>query len=212
MNIILEERLQKIGLSITQSKIYLLLLRKGKAQLHEVMKELAMSRSTTCWNLERLRERQLIIIEKMPKRRAFFVRAPNHGLRLYMEQKEDALLEEKKMLMQAIDGFQHQYESLGDKPGVKFFQGKEMLAATHSEVWNMDFQEAYEFCNLDESYKLAPRKKGDHRTQFRKLKKKWNCIYTCSKGPILPHRDGRYGKNYYLPQEEFPFKGELAIF
>jgi hypothetical protein len=113
--------------------------------------------------------------------------------------------------MQAIDGFQHQYDSLGKKPAVRFIQGKEVLKALQREVLHSTFDCLYELTNLDLSYKVAPRKKGDHRSQFRKLKRKSKSIYSCRKGPILPYRE-RGITSYYIPSYKFDFEADIVVY
>jgi sugar-specific transcriptional regulator TrmB len=210
INSVLEDKLLGMGLSAIQAKIYLTLLNMGHGQLMPIARKVGIIHTTVRVNLGQLEKKMLVFGDYVGKHKVYSVQSPNHGIRMYLQHLRDNLTDIEKSALEVIDGFQMQYNNLDDKPEVRFIQGKEVLPTLQQEVLHSSFDVLYELTNLDSSYKLVPRKRGDHRSQFRRLKRRSKSIYSCIKGAILPFKDKGL-LTYFIPSDKFDFDADIVI-
>lgn len=86
------ELLQQLGLTVTESQAYLMLLKSGSSTAGEVAKKLKIQRSTVYYILENLQHRGLVVFALKGKRRLFQAASPQvleqHAQEIYQKIKE----------------------------------------------------------------------------------------------------------------------------
>lgn len=209
---ILEEKLEEIGLGENEVKVYLALINLGKGYLYEIANKAGCNNVTTLNNLRSLEEKQLLHISESEIQKRYFMKDPRQGVREYLRQKQTVLDVQKLDFDEIVDCLEIMHHSVWEKPQVKFIHGDECPQAIRAEVESTKFEELYEFTNLDEAYMRIPPKRGDYRQQNRERPYKSVSIYTSSNGAILKKKTTKYKKRYYIPKSLFDFPGEIATF
>jgi len=114
---ILNEILEKFGLSEKESAVYLAILQLGQSSILEIAKKSELKRTTVYRLIDELIKRGLIT--KVPKAKK----------NLFVAENPDTLLEnlaqKEKMIKESLPLFQAIYNASETKPKVKFFEGKE---------------------------------------------------------------------------------------
>lgn len=118
--------LTSIGLTETQAKTYSYLLAKGPHTPPQLAAALQESRTNTYNVLERLVELSLVKRYEEKKKYMFQAEPPTALEKLVVEQRKQALQTESK-LHASMPALLEQYFHGNEKPGVKFYQGKEQL-------------------------------------------------------------------------------------
>lgn len=128
----LAQRLEAIGLSEKEAKVYLATLELGDAPVHEISKKANVNRATTYVILEGLLQKAIVSKYEKEKKTHFIAENPI-SLRSVIREKEE-LLRHKEHLLQTISPeLQSIYNLLPHKPVVRFFEGKEGLKAMQQD-------------------------------------------------------------------------------
>lgn len=208
---ILLQKLVEAGLHEKEAKVYFSLLLIGKGTLMDITRKACLPHASTYYSLKNLVSKKLIIKQQENKQKYYYISSPNHAFRNFEQHLEEELRKKKTALTEAIDGFNMVYYSLTDKPEVKFFQGPEAIKMSRAETFVTEFNQMYEFVNLDKSFQYAPPKKGDHRSKFRNAKLRSKSIYLTENGPNLPFKEKNV-LSYYLPKGKYNFEAEIYTF
>ncbi len=210
----LEGKLQRAGLSPNEAKIYSILLDLGKSTLARIARSAGLSHVTVLFILRRLLGKDLVYKVVEGKQKYYFIRAPKHGLRRYLQLLREEMDAKEKAVMDAIEGAEIKFASLEGKPEVKFFEGEESTRGVQLEIENTVFDELYEFTHLDSAFRaVSKHRRDEHKKTIRLSKKKYHSytIYTTSEGQKYPRKwKRRY--TYYIPHNLFNFHGEISVF
>ena len=115
----IEKKLEQIGLSDKESKMYLSALSLGKAQMSDLSKKSQMNRSTSYSVVNSLRDKGLLTIIIQKKRR-FYVPADPEKLADILYRKNE-LLDEVLPILKGLSALPTQ------KPQISFFEGEDGL-------------------------------------------------------------------------------------
>ncbi|MFA6304145.1 MAG: helix-turn-helix domain-containing protein [Patescibacteria group bacterium] len=114
--------LKQLGLSDKEILVYLALLSSGPASVRSLAKVSGINRGTTYDILKSLKDSGLVsYYHKATKQ--FFVAEDPSALNKALEQRMDKLQEVKKNLSQVIPELKSLFDSSGDKPVVKYYEG-----------------------------------------------------------------------------------------
>lgn len=139
-----------LGLSSTETKVYLAGLTLGPTSVQEIAKKAKLSRTATYEAVSQLQERGLISTFERGKKRFFSAEEPERALAYFkqhvkrMEDKLetfDRLIAELKML------------AGGERPTVRFYEGDEALYALFNDMASVGPREFLEVSNITEVYK-----------------------------------------------------------
>ena len=139
-----------LGLSATETKVYLAGLKLGPTSVQEIAKKAKLSRTATYDAVSQLQERGLISTFERGKKRFFSAEDPEQALAYFrqhikhMEEKLDTfdrLMDELKMI------------AGGERPTVRFYEGDEALHALFNDMASVGPKEFLEVSNVDEVYK-----------------------------------------------------------
>ena len=112
----------QLGLSSNEAQIYEYLLKHGKSQAGEIIKNTPLKRGLVYNILADLSQKGLISEEKKAKIANF---SPNHPekLREYLNLQENKLIKAKNSLDAHISSITSQFNLISGKPGVRYFEG-----------------------------------------------------------------------------------------
>lgn len=207
----LEGPLHEAGLHPKEAKVYLSLLALGKSTMSDISRQALLSHVTTLFHLRRLEEKKLITRKLEGKQKYYYIHNPKHGFHFYIQQLRDEVYKKESVLQDALDQYELRYNSLDNKPEVRFIQGDEAIKACQDESVNTKFEQMYEFVNLEEANKTSPPKRGDYRAKFRRARLRSKVIYVSEKGLCLePRKNNIFW--YNIPKEKFDFHGEMHTY
>lgn len=118
------EQLQNIGLPEKETKTYLALLEEGAATADQISKRTDLNRSTVYVQIEHLMDKGLVSTFKKGKKTFFAAESPNNIERLLDKQAKEVELH-KAQITSFMPDLMKIYSSLGERPIVRMFEGKE---------------------------------------------------------------------------------------
>lgn len=208
----LEASLQQLGLSDKEAKTYLASLELGSTAVQEIAKKSGLKRPTVYFTIEQLIEKGLMSSFEKGKKRFFAAESPERLASLIAFQKKKAQTLEEN-LQRVMPELNNIFDLIGEKPKVRFFEGKEGIRAIQEDILKSKFQSIKEFVPLDEAYKVFPPKLGDHRHKLAKKLRNipWRMICSTKKGALRPPLTSFFERKFVSP-DNFPFSAELVIY
>ncbi len=194
-----------LGLTPTESKIYLASLSLGPDSVQEIAKRAKLSRTACYAAVEALQRRGLMSAFERGKKKFFAAEEPENALAQFrgyvkqMEQQIDVLqraLPEVKMM------------AGGERPSVRFYEGAEALQALFSDVSRSGSKFMYEVSNYDDIYEsLDPAALKEARQLLDPRKTQMRILYAGE--PRSPRPEVAYGR---LPDDAGEFHGDIWIY
>jgi sugar-specific transcriptional regulator TrmB len=209
---ILSKDLVKIGLTSKEARIYLAALELGYASVMEIAKKAEVNRPTAYVILESLIKKGLISTFEKGKKRYFTAEAPDKLLELLRKEKI-GLRQREEELKKLVPELKVLYDLAGEKPRVRFFEGKEGLRSIREDMLKSKIGKLDEIIPLDDVYKVLPPSPTDHRAEMaRKLKNvPARVVYTSGQGRILKPKE-KLKERHFVPKDKFPFSSEINIY
>jgi sugar-specific transcriptional regulator TrmB len=127
------QELMNLGLKDKEACVYLSSLELGPSPAQNIAKKAGVVRATTYVILEELMQMGLVTKYKEGKKTMFSAEAPSQLLRL-LEKEEEVIEQRQKELKDILPELQMLAKALGDKPSVRYFEGKEGLAAIRRDM------------------------------------------------------------------------------
>src|SRR3989338_1855890 len=167
----MKKELQQLGLSDKEAKTYLASLESGSVSVQEISKKAGLKRPTTYFAIGQLIKKGLMSSFEKGKKRYFSAESPERLVSLisFQRRKAQAIEEDLKMVLPELNNI---FNLTGERPAVRFFEGKEGLRAIQDDILRSEFKSLEEFVPLDEAYKVFPPKPADHRQRLLKKTKK----------------------------------------
>lgn len=209
---ILPKDLTNLGLKSKEAKIYLSALELGYASVLEIAKKAEINRPTAYVVLESLMKKGLISTFEKGKKRYFTAESPEKFKDL-LQNEQIRLKQKEEEIKKVIPELNIMYNLGGEKPKVRFFEGKEGLRSIRDDIIKARVERLDQIVPLDEVYRVLPPSPTDHRKEMaRKLKNiPERIIYTSKKGNFLPKKEGTKDRRY-VPIDKFPFSAEINIY
>lgn len=126
------KELQEFGLSENEARVYLASLEIGKATADEISKHSKVKRPTTYVQIESLMKKGLMSSVEEGKKTFFTPESPDYLRRLF-EKNHEELARRGKELDQALPELAHMFEAAGNRPRVRFFEGREGIRTMREE-------------------------------------------------------------------------------
>lgn len=133
MNIPLIEKLEEFGLTEKEAKVYLGSLELGEATADQLSKHTGVNRSTTYVQIQELMKMGLMSTHDKGKKTFFSAESPDNLQRLFERKKQEIDLQ-AKALEAFVPELMRLHDSAGERPVVRFFEGKEGLTTMRNEV------------------------------------------------------------------------------
>lgn len=130
-----EQFLEEIGLSEKEAKIYLSLLQVDKDTIQDLAKKTKINRTTVYPVLESLQKKGLVS-EVQEGKKVSYVAAPPERLETYVERQRVVFEEKTKRLKDVIPQIKSIQRESGERPVVKYFEGREGAISAYEEFYD----------------------------------------------------------------------------
>ena len=205
-------QLINLGFSDNEAKVYMVMLELGPATVLEISARAGVNRPTTYVQIESLKKMGLVSTQIKGKKQLFIAESPEQ-LEFVIEQEKKTVEQKKEELAKILQELASLFNSSGDKPQVRFFEGKEGLLRMQDELLKSKAEEVVSFSSADGILKIFPRHPKTHSPRRVQKGIRSRLIYTNTGGPILKSHDQEMLREAkYISPDKFPFKSDLAIY
>lgn len=144
----LEKYLQEIGLNEKEAAIYLALLQVDAASVIDVAKKTGINRSTVYVVLEGLMKKGLVTETQIGKKVHYQAESPER-LETFVEGQRMVFEERSKRLPDIIPQIKSIQRASGERPVVKYFEGREAAVGSHLLFFNAEDKEGVGYFLFD---------------------------------------------------------------
>jgi len=204
--------LEKLGLSEKEAKVYLASLELGAETVQNIARKAQVNRATTYVILESLAKKGLATTFDKGKKTFFTAESPEQLDLLLRKVEEDAALKRNE-LEKSLPELKAIFNIAGNKPRVKFYEGKENIMLMQNEFLKHAKANSniYSFTPLDEFTNSLPKYPEKQANDRNKRKITNYVIYTREKGPIEKATNKQELRiTRYIPKNKFPFKSSIS--
>lgn len=208
----LEKYLQDIGLNDKEATVYLSLLSVEHASVLDLAKKTKIKRPTVYVVLESLSKKGLVSETTIGKKTHYQAEPPER-LETFVEKRKIALEESQRTLKDVIPQIKSVQRESGEKPIVKYFEGKEGIISSAEETFrneNGGDEPVYLVYSKDLLNELFPESERQKFRQIRLDKKvKSKVIYTYEKGEIP---SDEMGERIKIDGSKYPISCDIGIY
>ncbi len=197
--------LNDLGLSPTETRVYLASMKLGPTSVQDIAKVAKLSRTATYDVIASLQERGLMSTFERGKKNYFSAEDPERAVAYFKNRVVD--------LGEKIETFTRSLSEIkmlsgGERPAVRFFEGREALHALFADLVSVQPKELLELSNIDAAYSdLDPKVLLEARKALDETRVKIKMLH---KGEL---RNPRPGAEYCRLLPEFgDFNGEIWIY
>lgn len=206
----LEKYLQDIGLSEKEAIVYISLLSMENSSVLDLSKKTKLNRSTTYVVLESLAKKGLVT-ETTVGKKTHYQAEPPERLETYVEQRKIMLDEQAKKLKDVIPQIKSVQREGGEKPIVKYFEGRDGLVSLHEEFFLGQNENAISYLIyskdlVDEIFSKQERDRYRGMRLGKNIKSK--VMYTYKNGEVPTSEDGERVK---VDAEKYPILCDISI-
>lgn len=207
-----EKYLQQIGLSEKEAEVYVALLQFDNASVTDLAKKTKVNRTTIYPVLESLAQKGLVGEIQIDKKTHYQAEPPER-LETFIERQKVVLDENSKRLKDVIPQLKSIQRESGERPVVKYFEGKEGIISSIEEMYDPDIKrnekEIYLIYPKDLLNEIfAPEEKNKYRSVRLKNKVKSKVLYTFKDGVIPSNEDGERIK---IDEKKYPITCDISI-
>lgn len=209
----LEKYLQDIGLNDKEATVYLSLLSVEHASVLDLAKKTKIKRPTVYIVLESLSQKGLVS-ETTVGKKTHYQAEPPERLETFVEKQKLVLEESQKTLKDVIPQLKSMERSTGERPLVKYYDGKEGIISVVQSIFRTDSGDGdepiyliYPRDLLDKYFPEQERKQYKQERLNRKVKSK--VLYTFEKGEIP---SDEMGERIKIDGSKYPITCDIAIY
>lgn len=212
-NVPMLKELQDVGLSEKEAKVYLAALEIGRATADQLAKQAKIVRSTTYVQLESLMKMGLMSTYEEGKKTYFAPESPEYLKRIFELKKKEFEVKEKE-LYDFLPGLLQKFEGAGERPGVRFFNGKEGVATMRANLLQLPKDTIFYFIYNHDA--LSQVFDEQERSEYAKKRAatgiQLKSIYTRKEGPFSPSDIVPNTERRFIPYEKLPIHGDFYIY
>lgn len=197
--------LQSLGFLDSEMKTYLASLQNGPSTVLELTKHTNLSRQATYVVIDELTERGLMSSVLRGKKKYYVAEDPDKLLS-YAQRKEAEMKDRLHDLEQLLPEMKLRVG--GEKPVVKYFEGKEGYRTVVADIRLSKAKVLYEILDYDAKKAILPREEGKNVKDA--LEKTGMKMYGFYAG--TPRGESGITERYYLPEGEKDFNSCIAIY
>ncbi len=202
----IRQTLVKLGLTDSEAKVYLAMLKLGEAGAQTISREAKISRTATYEIVEALQKKGLVS-EILKGKKAVFAAEDPEKLEAYFEYRLKDINTELETLRRITPELRVM-QGGGDKSRVRFFTGEEGLRALYRDVELVAPRELLELSNIDTVYQyLTPQLLEGARTVINYDRTRVKMLH---RGQLQRHSKNVQFRD--LAQEVGDFQGDLWIY
>jgi sugar-specific transcriptional regulator TrmB len=207
----LEKYLQEIGLSDKESAIYLALLATDNSSVIDLAEKTKIKRPTVYVILESLAKKGLVS-ETTVGKKTHYQAEPPERLETFVERQKVVLEERSKRLKDIIPQIKSVQRESGERPVVRFFEGKEGIISINEELYSekADDSPIYYIYSKDLLREVFNDAERNHFKQKRLAKNiKSKVLYNSNIGE---HPNDGTGDRILIDSKKYPFGCDIAIY
>ena len=155
--------LTSLGLSGSETRVYLASLKLGPNSVQEIAKKARLSRTATYDAIKSLQDHGLISTYETGKKRYFAAEDPEHAVAHFRDE-INSMNKQLEALNRALPEFK--MIAGGERPSVRFYEGKEAIFAAFHDVSKVRPKDMLEVTNYDDVHEFLD---PDVLTEARKL-------------------------------------------
>ena len=207
----LEKYLQDIGLNEKEASIYLALMQVDNASVIDLAAKTKINRTTVYVVLDSL-EKKGLVSETTVGKKTHYQAEPPERLETFVERRKIVLEEQAKRLKDIIPQIKTVQRETGERPVVKYFEGREGIISSNEEYLSTKTNEktTYLIYSKDLVDSIFSQ---DERAKYRKVRLnkevKSKVIYTYEKGEFPS--DGT-GDRIKIDSKKYPISCDIAIY
>ena len=206
-----EKYLEDLGLSEKEAKVYLSLLEVDNDSVLDLAEKTKINRTTIYPVLESLAKKGLISEVKVDKKVRFQAEPPER-LETYVERQKIVLEEHSKRLKDVIPQLKSVQRETGEKPTVKFFDGREGIISSMEEFFGAQTHGDTQYIIYSRDL-LEEVFTDQERERFKKIRvgKKINAkvIYTRKDGDLTPQAES---SDIRIDEKKYPLTCDIGIY
>lgn len=202
--------LKNLGLNENEAKTYLAMLKRGPATMLEIAAEADINRPTAYVQIESLKKKGLASTQTKGKRRLFMAEDPSQLKHLLGDERKE-IDQREEVLNEVLPELQKLFATAGERPNVRFFEGKEGIAAIREEVLKDKPKEILTIYSIDALKNIF---NENERTEYRKRRAESGIavrlVYTAQEKRVIeqePKTESRY-----LSTEKLNIETNFVIF
>jgi sugar-specific transcriptional regulator TrmB len=205
------KELQDIGLSEKEARVYIAALEIGKATADHLAKQAKIVRPTTYVQLDSLMKQGLMSKYEEDKKTYFVPESPENLKRIFELKRKEFDVKEKE-LHGLLPDLSKMYDSAGERPSVRFFDGKSGIITLREEALSTKEKVIYVISSNDA---LAAVLSHEERDAFSEKRSKkgitTKLLYTRDEGK-LPDQPPINTERAFLKPADLPLATDMVIF
>ena len=205
--------LQDLGLSEKEAKVYLAALEIGRATADQLAKQAKIVRPTAYVQIKSLMEKGLMSTYEKGKKTYFAPESPE-ALRRVLDQEKERVHTQENELTRLLPDLARMFEGAGERPVVRFFEGKEGITAMRQETLNLSEDEEirliYSLDELATVYTLP--ELAAYTSQRAEKRIRVRSIYTKRGGPLPKGDITPLSERRYITPERMPLRSDFLMY
>jgi len=211
-----ESELKKLGLTDKEAAVYLASLELGPSPVQNIARKAKVVRATTYVILEHLMKQGLVTKFEQGKKTMFSAEPPRQLLRL-LERQDEEIKQKEKELEEILPDLQMIMKASGEKPTVRYFEGREGLKAIRQEtvMYSAPGDTLYNFTPTDHLFAVFPDEDDYYRQRIAKGLRSKTLFTTRSeklKEELLNTRYNRLAERRFIPADKFSVTSGMTIY
>lgn len=205
------EKLRHLGLSENEAKVYMAMLELGPSVVIEIARKAGTNRPTTYVQIDSLNKKGLISTQAKGKKQLFIAESPDK-LELLIDSELRKVEEKKRELDNFLPDLLNLFNTSGQRPHVKFFEGREGVLALQKEFLKTDDTPICGITSLDNIFEVFPEFENTYVKKRIQKRIPSKTIYTSRKGPILKESDeSSLRESKYIEPDKLPLGVDITI-
>ena len=205
------DKLKHLGLYENEARVYMAMLELGPSVVVEIARKSQINRPTTYVQIESLKKKGLVSTQVKGKKQFFIAESPDK-LELLIDDELKTIEEKKGELNNFLPELLSLYNTSGERPHVKFFEGKEGVLALLKEFLKTDNTPICGITSLDNIFEVFPEFENTYIKKRVQKKIRSRTIYTSQKGPILKESDeSSLRESKYIAPDKLPLGVDITI-
>lgn len=209
---ILEKILEDLGLSEKEAKVYLACLELGESAPADIAKYSGINRATTYVIAEKLTKDGLISQLEKGKKTYFTAENPEQLLRLLRKQ-EQSIKNKEQEFQKYLPELKTIFDTAGERPKVRFFEGKEGLKAIQEDFFKSKDKKIEEIYSSDDLHNAFTKEDLQELFKIRKEKKfRSRAIYARKEGKLPQPPLPEITEMRIVPGDKFPIHSDVLFY
>ncbi|MBI1999236.1 MAG: hypothetical protein HYS74_01105 [Parcubacteria group bacterium] len=206
------QELQELGLSEKEARVYLAALELGKATADEIAKQANIKRSTAYVQIGSLQKQGLMSSYEEGKKTYFSPESPENLRRTVERQKQNIDFKQQE-LNKILPELSHLFEGVGERPRVRFFDGKEGITSLREEIFHAKRGVAYVIYSFDALASIYSEEELIAFAEKRAAKKiPFKLIYTREEGKFGYPVRTPFTERRFMSPERMPLSADIFVF